>query len=82
MGVRKAPATLPSQIELDHLRRIVRKLEASRSDVAAEREVHGIVGELAAGGVAVVLIPDEVPEIYVHAWRILVIRQGQQPAAM
>jgi ABC-type sugar transport system ATPase subunit len=30
----------------------------------------------------VVLIPDEVPEIYVHAWRILVIRQGQQPAAM
>ena len=46
-------------------------------DVSAKNAIYGIVDELATSGVAVILISDEVPEVYHHAHRVLVMRQGR-----
>jgi simple sugar transport system ATP-binding protein len=36
-----------------------------------------VVRELAAQGVAILLISDEVPEVFYHAHRVLVMRRGR-----
>ena len=46
-------------------------------DIAAKHAIYGIVDQLAERGVAVILISDEVPEVYHHAHRVLVMRQGR-----
>ncbi|MDX2139748.1 MAG: sugar ABC transporter ATP-binding protein [Chloroflexota bacterium] len=46
-------------------------------DVAAKAEVHGLLHELAASGIAVIMISSELPEILGMSDRILTIREGR-----
>ncbi len=46
-------------------------------DVGAKQEIHDILGELAASGVAVVVISSEMPELLSLADRLLVVRDGR-----
>ena len=47
-------------------------------DVGAKAEVHQLVNELAASGVAIIFISSELPEVLAMADRILVMREGRQ----
>jgi len=46
-------------------------------DVGAKAEVHHLISELAAQGVAVLMISSELPEILGMSDRILVMREGR-----
>jgi simple sugar transport system ATP-binding protein len=46
-------------------------------DIAAKSGIYEIVKGLAARGVAVILISDEIPEVLYHTHRVLVMRQGR-----
>jgi ABC-type sugar transport system ATPase subunit/ribose/xylose/arabinose/galactoside ABC-type transport system permease subunit len=46
-------------------------------DVAAKREIHGIITSLAKSGVSVVLVSSELPELMALAHRIGILRQGR-----
>jgi simple sugar transport system ATP-binding protein len=46
-------------------------------DIAAKDGIYEIVRTLAAQGVAVLLISDEIPEVFYHADRVLVMRRGR-----
>jgi rhamnose transport system ATP-binding protein len=46
-------------------------------DVGAKAEVHRLVGELAASGLAVVLISSDLPEVMAMSDRLLVMREGR-----
>jgi simple sugar transport system ATP-binding protein len=46
-------------------------------DIAAKDGIYEVVRSLAASGVAILLISDEVPEVYYHAHRVLVMRRGR-----
>jgi simple sugar transport system ATP-binding protein len=46
-------------------------------DIAAKDGIYAVVKALAAQGVAVLLISDEIPEVYYHAHRVLIMRQGR-----
>jgi ABC-type sugar transport system ATPase subunit len=46
-------------------------------DVGAKAAIHQIIDELAAGGIAVVMISSELPEVINLATRILVMREGR-----
>jgi ABC-type sugar transport system ATPase subunit len=46
-------------------------------DVGAKAQIHALVGELAAQGVAVLLISSELPELLHLATRMLVLRDGR-----
>jgi simple sugar transport system ATP-binding protein len=46
-------------------------------DIAAKDGIYEIVRALAREGVAILLISDEVPEVYFHAHRVLVMRRGR-----
>jgi simple sugar transport system ATP-binding protein len=46
-------------------------------DIAAKDGIYEIVKALAARGVAILLISDEIPEVYYHAHRALVMRRGR-----
>ena len=39
--------------------------------------IYEIVARLAAEGMAVIMISDEVPEVYFHCHRVLVMREGR-----
>lgn len=47
-------------------------------DVGAKAEVHQIIRDLAAAGVAVIVISSDLPEVMALADRILVMREGRQ----
>ncbi len=47
-------------------------------DVGAKAEVHQIIRDLAAAGVAVIVISSDLPEVMAMADRILVMREGRQ----
>ncbi len=47
-------------------------------DVGAKAEVHQIVNELAAQGIAIIVISSDLPEVLAMADRILVMREGRQ----
>jgi rhamnose transport system ATP-binding protein len=47
-------------------------------DVGAKAEVHHMIGELAAQGLAIILISSDMPEIMAMSDRILVMREGRQ----
>ena len=49
-------------------------------DVGTKAEVHRILDELAAGGVAVLMISSELPEVLGVADRILVLHEGRLAA--
>jgi len=49
-------------------------------DVGAKAEVHHIINELAAQGLAVILISSDLPEVLAMSDRILVMREGRQMA--
>jgi ABC-type sugar transport system ATPase subunit len=46
-------------------------------DVGAKAEIHGLMGELAAQGVAIVMISSELVEVLSASDRILVLHQGR-----
>jgi rhamnose transport system ATP-binding protein len=47
-------------------------------DVGAKAEVHQIVDELAATGMAIILISSDLPEVIAMSDRVLVMREGRQ----
>ena len=47
-------------------------------DVGAKAEVHGIIRQLAAAGVAIIVISSDLPEVLALADRVLVMREGRQ----
>ena len=47
-------------------------------DVGAKAEVHQIVDELAAAGMAIILISSDLPEVIAISDRVLVMREGRQ----
>ncbi len=46
-------------------------------DVNGKHGIYEIVARLAAEGMAVIMISDEVPEVYFHCHRVLVMREGR-----
>lgn len=46
-------------------------------DIGAKAEVHGILHELAAAGVAIVIISSDLPEVLSLADRVIVMREGR-----
>jgi simple sugar transport system ATP-binding protein len=46
-------------------------------DISAKDGIYEIVARLAALGMAVILISDEIPEVYYHCHRVLVMREGR-----
>ena len=46
-------------------------------DIAAKDGIYAIVRQLAADGLAVIMISDEIPEVYCHTHRVLVLRDGR-----
>jgi simple sugar transport system ATP-binding protein len=50
-------------------------------DIAAKDGIYEIVRQLAVRGVAILLISDEVSEVFYHAHRVLVMRRGRLAAA-
>ena len=46
-------------------------------DVGAKREIYGIMNDLAASGVAVLMISSELPEVLGMADQIIVVRDGR-----
>ncbi len=51
-------------------------------DVGAKAEVHRLIGELAAEGLAILMISSELPEILAMSDRVLVMREGRLTAAL
>ena len=47
-------------------------------DVGAKADVHELIGELSASGVAVILISSDLPEVLAMSDRVLVMREGHQ----
>ncbi len=47
-------------------------------DVGAKTEVHAIINDLAARGVAIIVISSDLPEVMALADRVLVMREGRQ----
>ncbi len=45
-------------------------------DIGAKDGIYRIVRQLALDGLAVIMISDEIPEVYFHAHRVLVMREG------
>ena len=50
-------------------------------DIAAKDGIYEVVRALAASGVAVLLISDEVSEVFYHCHRVLIMRQGRMAGA-
>jgi ABC-type sugar transport system ATPase subunit/ribose/xylose/arabinose/galactoside ABC-type transport system permease subunit len=50
-------------------------------DVAAKGEIHALIRRLADGGMAIVLISSDLPEVLTQSDRILVFREGRVAAA-
>ena len=46
-------------------------------DIAAKDGIYEVVRALAAKGVAILLISDEIPEVFYHSHRVLVMRSGR-----
>ncbi|HEY4574492.1 MAG TPA: ATP-binding cassette domain-containing protein, partial [Thermoanaerobaculia bacterium] len=46
-------------------------------DVGAKSEIYELIGRLVAGGLGVVLVSSELPELLGLAHRVLVLRQGR-----
>ena len=51
-------------------------------DVGAKAEVHQIINQLAAEGIAIIMISSDLPEVLAMSDRILVMREGQQTAVL
>ncbi len=51
-------------------------------DVAAKAEVHHMIDELAASGMAIILISSDLPEVLAMSDRVLVMREGRQVAVL
>ena len=46
-------------------------------DVAAKHAIHQIIRELAAHGIAILLVSDEIPEVYNNTNRVLIMHKGR-----
>jgi simple sugar transport system ATP-binding protein len=46
-------------------------------DIAAKDGIYAVVRRLAAEGLAVIMISDEIPEVFCHTHRVLVMRDGR-----
>jgi rhamnose transport system ATP-binding protein len=67
-------ATSPSVLMLDEPTQGV--------DVGAKAEIHALIRELAAGGLAVLMISSDLPEILRLSHRVLVMRRGRVAGAL
>ena len=67
-------ATKPSVLILDEPTRGV--------DVGAKADIHTIIGDLAAAGVAIVMISSELPEILAVSDRVYVLHEGEVTAEL
>jgi rhamnose transport system ATP-binding protein len=67
-------ATRPSVLILDEPTRGI--------DIGAKAEVHRIISELAAGGMAILLISSELPEVLGMADRVVVVNEGRVAAVL
>ncbi len=47
-------------------------------DIGAKNGIYDIIDRLAADGLAVIMISDEIPELFYHADRVIVMREGRQ----
>jgi simple sugar transport system ATP-binding protein len=47
-------------------------------DIAAKDGIYEVIKALAANGVAILLISDEIPEVFYHAHRVIVMRRGRR----
>jgi rhamnose transport system ATP-binding protein len=47
-------------------------------DVGAKAEVHQMIDDLAAEGIAIILISSDLPEVLAMSDRVLVMREGRQ----
>ena len=45
-------------------------------DIGAKKEIYSIINELAAKGVAIIMVSSELPEILGMSDRIMVVREG------
>ena len=46
-------------------------------DISAKDGIYEIVKRLAAEGIAIIMISDEIPEVLYHSHRVLVMRAGR-----
>ena len=46
-------------------------------DISAKDGIYKVIETMAAQGVAIILISDEIPEALYHSHRVMVMRQGQ-----
>jgi len=46
-------------------------------DIGAKDGIYRIIRKLAEDGLAVIMISDEIPEVYCHAHRVLIMREGR-----
>lgn len=51
-------------------------------DVAAKSAIHEIIRDLASRGIGILMISDEVPEVYYNCNRVIVMHKGQSVAEM
>ncbi|MEM7334670.1 MAG: sugar ABC transporter ATP-binding protein [Chloroflexota bacterium] len=51
-------------------------------DIGAKAEVHQIINELAAEGIAIIMISSDLPEVLAMSDRIVVMREGRQMAIL
>jgi simple sugar transport system ATP-binding protein len=47
-------------------------------DISAKDGIYGVIATMAAHGVAIILISDEIPEALYHSHRVMVMRQGKE----
>ena len=68
----------PGQVAGHRSRRVLILDEPTRGiDIGAKVEVHRIISELAASGLAIVLISSDLPEVLAMSDRILVLHEGR-----
>ncbi len=47
-------------------------------DIGAKDGIYAIMDQLAADGLAVIMISDEIPEVFYHSDRVIVMKEGRQ----
>ena len=51
-------------------------------DIAAKADVHRLLQELAAGGMAVIVVSSDLPEVLAVSDRVIVLREGVMTAEL
>ena len=65
------------EVALDQARVLILDEPTRGIDIGAKVEVHRIIGELAASGLAIILISSDLPEVLAMSDRIIVLHEGR-----